>query len=60
MECIAEGYGVKLIIFLQGDVIDSTISSFTDKKLVVAIEGNVEEAKALCKPPEDSQGKQGP
>ncbi|ETE57247.1 hypothetical protein L345_17040, partial [Ophiophagus hannah] len=26
-----------------------------DKKLAVAIEGNVEEAKALCKPPEDSQ-----
>lgn len=28
----------------------------TDKKLVVAIEGSVEEAKALYKPPEDSQG----
>uniref|UniRef100_A0A5F8GF61 THO complex 5 n=1 Tax=Monodelphis domestica TaxID=13616 RepID=A0A5F8GF61_MONDO len=28
-----------------------------DKKLSVAIEGNVEEAKALYKPPEDSQGK---
>ena len=27
-----------------------------DKKLVVAIEGSVEEAKALYKPPEDSQG----
>ncbi|PKU28709.1 tho complex subunit 5 hypothetical protein [Limosa lapponica baueri] len=26
-----------------------------DKKLVVAIEGSVEEAKALYKPPEDSQ-----
>ncbi|KAJ7309531.1 hypothetical protein JRQ81_007578 [Phrynocephalus forsythii] len=26
-----------------------------NKKLAVAIEGNVEEAKALCKPPEDSQ-----
>lgn len=30
--------------------------SSIDKKLVVAIEGSVEEAKALYKPPEDSQG----
>ena len=33
--------------------------SSIDKKLVVAIEGSVEEAKALYKPPEDSQGELG-
>lgn len=37
----------------------SCLFSSTDKKLVVAIEGSVEEAKALYKPPEDSQGEQG-
>ncbi|KAM8960199.1 THO complex subunit 5 isoform 2-T2 [Pelodytes ibericus] len=34
---------------------DSQLPSFTDKKLVVTIEGSVEEARALFKPPEDSQ-----
>ncbi|XP_060641269.2 THO complex subunit 5 homolog [Anolis sagrei] len=39
------------VLFVQA----SAYGQACDKKLVVAIEGNVEEAKALCKPPEDSQ-----
>lgn len=30
--------------------------SFSDKNLIVSISGDVDEAKALSKPPEDSQG----
>uniref|UniRef100_A0A8B9GC74 THO complex 5 n=1 Tax=Amazona collaria TaxID=241587 RepID=A0A8B9GC74_9PSIT len=40
------------VLFVQA----SAYGQACDKKLVVAIEGNVEEAKALYKPPEDSQG----
>uniref|UniRef100_A0A670ZR27 THO complex subunit 5 n=1 Tax=Pseudonaja textilis TaxID=8673 RepID=A0A670ZR27_PSETE len=39
------------VLFVQA----SAYGQACDKKLAVAIEGNVEEAKALCKPPEDSQ-----
>ncbi|KFW71241.1 THO complex subunit 5, partial [Pygoscelis adeliae] len=40
------------VLFVQA----SAYGQACDKKLVVAIEGSVEEAKALYKPPEDSQG----
>lgn len=39
------------VLFVQA----SAYSQACDKKLVVSIEGSVEEAKALFKPPEDSQ-----
>ncbi|XP_077153003.1 THO complex subunit 5 isoform X4 [Ranitomeya variabilis] len=39
------------VLFVQA----SAYSQACDKKLVVSIEGSVEEAKALYKPPEDSQ-----
>ncbi|MEE6511042.1 hypothetical protein FKM82_017225 [Ascaphus truei] len=39
------------VLFVQA----SAYSQACDKRLVVAIEGSVEEAKALIKPPEDSQ-----
>ncbi|KAM5194386.1 THO complex subunit 5 isoform 2-T2 [Mantella aurantiaca] len=39
------------VLFVQA----SAYSQACDKKLLVTIEGNVEEAKALYKPPEDSQ-----
>ncbi|NWS47052.1 THOC5 protein, partial [Probosciger aterrimus] len=39
------------VLFVQA----SAYGQACDKKLMVAIEGNVEEAKALYKPPEDSQ-----
>ncbi|XP_032085602.1 THO complex subunit 5 homolog [Thamnophis elegans] len=39
------------VLFVQA----SAYGQACDKKLAVAIEGNVDEAKALCKPPEDSQ-----
>lgn len=32
------------------------ILSFSDKNLIISISGDVDEAKALSKPPEDSQG----
>lgn len=34
----------------------SGVFSFSDKNLIVSISGDVDEAKALSKPPEDSQG----
>uniref|UniRef100_A0A8B9EJC8 THO complex 5 n=1 Tax=Anser cygnoides TaxID=8845 RepID=A0A8B9EJC8_ANSCY len=43
------------VLFVQA----SAYGQACDKKLVVAIEGSVEEAKALYKPPEDSQGERG-
>ncbi|XP_009328133.1 PREDICTED: THO complex subunit 5 homolog [Pygoscelis adeliae] len=43
------------VLFVQA----SAYGQACDKKLVVAIEGSVEEAKALYKPPEDSQGELG-
>lgn len=55
------GTGLLLTAFpiqMWGSLLSLPVS-YVDKKLVVAIEGSVEEAKALYKPPEDSQGELG-